>query len=82
MDTRFPLLQPKHHCVKVTRETVRNQPITRVRAKMGVELDRTRARECGGTGGGEKALLLIHEDLAKEKAVVIRATQLQRPDLR
>lgn len=46
MDTRFPLLQPKHHCVKVTGERPwENQPITRVRAKMGVELDRMRARQ-------------------------------------
>lgn len=32
-------------CESNRRETVRNQPITRVRAKMGIELDRKRARE-------------------------------------
>lgn len=32
-------------CESNRRETVRNQPITRVRAKLGVELDRKRARE-------------------------------------
>ena len=32
MDTRFPLLQLKHHCVKVTRERPREaKPITGVR---------------------------------------------------
>lgn len=56
---------------------MRNQPITRVRVKMGVELDRTRARRKEWeTGRGEKALLLTREDIAKEKAVVLGAAQL------
>lgn len=46
MDTRFPLLQPKHHCVKVTGErpweTNQSQEWEQ---NMGVELDRTRARD-------------------------------------
>lgn len=44
---------------------------------MGVELDRTRARQKEWeTGGEEKALLLTREDIAKEKAVVLGAAQL------
>lgn len=50
---------------------------------MGVELDRKRAREKEWeAGGGAKALLLTREDMAKEKAVVDRAAQLERRDLR
>lgn len=61
---------------------MRNQPITRVRAKLGVELDRERARRREWeAGGGEKALLLSREDVAKEKAVVLGAAQLERRDL-
>lgn len=62
---------------------MRNQPITRVRAKVGVELDRKRARRREwGAGGGAKALLLTREGVAKEKAVVLGAAQLERRDLR
>ncbi|KAM7379134.1 hypothetical protein PAMP_004706 [Pampus punctatissimus] len=50
---------------------------------MGVELDRRTAREKEWeAGGGAKALLLTREDMAKEKAVVDGATQLERRDLR
>lgn len=50
---------------------------------MGVELDRKRAREKEWeAGGGAKALLLTREDMAKEKAVVDGAAQLERRDLR
>eukprot|EP00064_Thunnus_orientalis_P009644 superscaffoldBa00001239_g9669 len=50
---------------------------------MGVELDRKRAREREWeAGGGAKALLLTREDMAKEKAVVDGAAQLERRDLR
>ncbi|XP_075340393.1 SCAN domain-containing protein 3-like, partial [Odontesthes bonariensis] len=60
------------------RKTVRNQPITRVRAKMGVELDRKTARRGEWKAGGEeKALLLTREDMAKKKAV-LRAAQVEK----
>lgn len=46
---------------------------------MGVELDRKRARRREWeASGGEKALLLTREDMAKEKAVVLGAAQLKR----
>lgn len=45
MDTRFTLLQLKHHCVKATGERDREKPTNhKSESKMGVELDRTRAR--------------------------------------
>lgn len=51
MDTRFPLLQPKHHCVRVTRErpweTNQSQEWEQT---MGVELDRKLARDRGAGG--------------------------------
>ena len=57
---------------------MRNQPITRVRAKMGVELDRKTARRVEWKDGGEeKALLLTCENMAKKKAV-LRAAQVEK----
>lgn len=71
MDTCFPLLQPKHHCVKVTGERDREKPTnhkseSKNGSRAGQEASKRR-KECEA-GGGEMALLLTREDIAKEKS--------------
>lgn len=76
MDTRFTLLQLKHHCVKATGERDREKPTNhKSESKMGVELDRTRERE----GGREKALL-AHGDMEKQHTSEVAPSE--RRDLR
>lgn len=81
MDTRFPLLQPKHHCVKVTGErpweTNQSQDWEQrwEWSWTGRGQERERERQ---TGGGAKTLLATHEDMAEEKANVFRSARLER----
>lgn len=61
---------------------MRNQPITRVRAKMGVELDRKRARDESGRLVEERRRCRSHaKTWRRRKAVVVGAAQLERRDL-
>lgn len=71
MDTCFPLLQPKHHCVKVTGERNREKPTNhKSESKNGSRAGQEASKRWKEweAGGGEKALLLTREDIAKEKS--------------
>lgn len=61
---------------------MRNQPITRVRAKLGVELDRKRARDETSGRRAEERRHCCSQVMTWRRKCVVSAAQLERRDLR
>lgn len=76
MDTCFPLLQPKHHCVKVTGE--RSEKPTNHRSGRRAGREASKAKE-----GGEREGTAAHRRRCGEgkNAVAVGAARWKRPDL-
>lgn len=83
MDTRFPLLHPKHYCVKVTGERPCETNQSHEGEQQGEQSRTGRQQETGEcrAGGGEEALLLTCDNVEKEESRRRRSDAVGRRDL-